>query len=153
ADGRDPRAGLTADAEGNLFGTTIGGGANGKGVVFEIAKTAGGYGTLATLVNFCSLANCADGAFPAADLIADAKGNLFGTSLGGGAHDGGTVFEITKTAGGYASTPTILHSFCSLANCADGLDPQAGLIADAEGNLFDTAQGGGANGFGTVFEI
>jgi uncharacterized repeat protein (TIGR03803 family) len=46
-----------------------------------------------------------------------------------------------------------LVNFCSLANCADGVEPSAGLIADANGNLFGAARGGGANGLGTVFEI
>jgi uncharacterized repeat protein (TIGR03803 family) len=61
----------------------------------------------------------------------------------------GTVFEIAKTAAGYASTPTTLVSF----NGTNGAFPEAGLIADANGNLFGTAAGGGAYGLGTVFEI
>ena len=69
-----------------------------------------------------------------AGLITDANGNLFGTTSGGGANGEGTVFEIIKTADGYANTPTILVSFCALAGCADGADPN-GLIADAHGNL------------------
>ena len=165
ADGSRPEAGLIADANGNLFGTTRFGGANGSGTVFEIAKTASGYAsTPTTLVNFCSLANCADGSFPVAGLFADAKGNLFGTTSSGGANDGGTVFEIAKTrkprsnseddrAGGYASIPTILVSFCALANCADGRTPKSSLMGDARGNLFGTTEAGGANSQGTVFEI
>ena len=51
-----------------------------------------------------------------AGLIADDKGNLFGTTSVGGAHGGGTVFEVAKTVSGYASTPTIVVSFCSQAN-------------------------------------
>jgi uncharacterized repeat protein (TIGR03803 family) len=73
--------------------------------------------------------------------------------LGGANLNTGTVFEIVKTASGYASTPTILANFCSLANCADGTDPEAGLIADANGNLFGTTLGGGAHGGGSVFEV
>jgi hypothetical protein len=153
ADGYGPMAGLIADANGNLFGTTYVGGAfagrgccrSGYGTVFEIVKTASGYATTpTTLASFCSLPNCADGAYPRAGLIADANGNLFGTTYEGGAGaytkppNGGTVFEIVKTASGYASTPTTLASFCSLPNCADGNGPQAGLIADANGNLFGT---------------
>jgi uncharacterized repeat protein (TIGR03803 family) len=156
ADGASPAAGVIADADGNLFGTTFTGGANvGGGTVFEIVKTAGGYAsTPTTLVSFCSLPNCADGAKPNGSLSADANGNLFGATLGGGTgNNGGTVFEIAKTAGGYASTPTTLVSFCALANCADGLFPNGGLIADANGNLFGTTSSGGANGNGTVFEI
>jgi uncharacterized repeat protein (TIGR03803 family) len=147
-DGASPLAGLLADANGNLFGTTYGGGAYAYGTVFEIAKTANGYaGTPTTLVSFCSLANCIDGAFPVGGLIADANGDLFGTT------DGGTVFEIvnngTRSAPNYASTPTTLVSF----NGADGAGPQASLIADANGNLFGTTVAGGSYGDGTVFEI
>jgi len=154
--GESPEAGLIADANGNLFGTTAYGGAYQEGTVFEIAKTAGGYATTpTTLVNFCSLANCADGAAPTG-LIADANGNLFGTTAYGGAYGEsggglgyGTVFEIAKTSGGYASTPTTLVSF----NDSNGSEPLAGLIADANGNLFGTTYQGGAYGYGTVFEV
>jgi uncharacterized repeat protein (TIGR03803 family) len=122
--------------------------------VFEIAKTKHGYAsTPTTLVSFCALPNCADGSFPVAGLIADANGNLFGTTAGGGAHDSGTVFEIAKTKHGYASTPTTLISFCALPGCADGSAPMAGLISDADGNLFGTTADGGVYDDGTVFEI
>jgi len=145
ADGAQPIAGLIADSKGNLFGTTLSGGANNQGTVFEVTKTDGGYASMPTvLVSFCSLPNCADGAQPEAGLIVDAKGNLFGTTEFGGANGLGTGFEIAKTAHGYASTPTVLVSFCSLPNCADGRLPVANLMADAKGNLFGTTAGGGA---------
>jgi uncharacterized repeat protein (TIGR03803 family) len=154
ADGAQPVAGLIADSKGNLFGTTLSGGAQNSGTVFEVAKTDHGYASTPTvLVSFCSLPNCADGAQPQAGLIFDAKGNLFGTTSLGGANGNGTVFEIAKTDHGYASTPTVLVSFCSLPNCADGRLPEAPLIADAKGNLFGTTLFGGANDQGTVFEI
>jgi uncharacterized repeat protein (TIGR03803 family) len=154
-DGEQPHAGLIADANGNLFGTTPFGGAFGSGTVFEIAKTASGYAsTPATLVSFCSLANCAHGVAPYGGLIADANGNLFGTTNVGGAYGAaqggyGTVFEIAKTASGYANTPTTLVSF----NSIDGAYPEDGLIVDAHGNLFGTTPIGGTFGGGTVFEI
>ena len=140
-------AGLIADAAGDLFGTTFEGGANGDGTVFEIAKTGGRYaGAPTTLVSF----NGANGNGPTAGLIADAAGDLFGTTADGGANGDGTVFEIAKTGGSYAGAPTTLVSF----NGANGGDPLAGLIADAAGNLFGTTAGGGANGDnGTVFEL
>jgi hypothetical protein len=179
ADGVDPEFGVIADANGNLFGTTTFGGRGGSifappppfgsGTVYEIAKTAGGYAsTPTTLVSFCLLAKCADGAAPRG-LIADAAGNLLGTTAWGGANrppgidypvGGGTVFEIAKTASGYASAPTVLHSFCAqptLDYCPDGFYPVAGLLVDANGNLFGTTDGGGgtaqAPADGTVFEI
>jgi hypothetical protein len=67
--------------------------------VFEIAKTDTGYAsTPTTLASFCALTNCADGFAPDSDLMADAKGNLFGTTVDGGANgEGGTVFEITDS--------------------------------------------------------
>jgi uncharacterized repeat protein (TIGR03803 family) len=161
ADGADPAGGLIIDGDGNLFGTTLNGGAHlagpGSGTVFEIAKTAKGYASTPTiLVSFCALPNCADGAGPQGDLIADVKGNLFGTTHSGGANGfspGGTVFEVAKTAKGHASTPTTLVSFCSLPNCADGSVPVAGVIADANSNLFGTTALNGANGGGTLFEV
>jgi hypothetical protein len=78
---------VIADAKGNLFGTTSvrEAGAGGGGTVFDIVKTHRGYAsTVTTLVDFCSLPNCADGESPTGILIADAKGNLFGTTSGGG---------------------------------------------------------------------
>jgi uncharacterized repeat protein (TIGR03803 family) len=143
ADGSIPEGRLFADANGDLFGTTEQGGASGDGTVFEIAKTAAGYvGTPTTLVSF----NGTDGALPVAGLIADSRGDLFGTTRSGGANNEGSVFEIAKTAGGYASTPTTLASF-------NGSILQGNLIVDANGNLFGTTQAGGAHGDGTVFEI
>jgi uncharacterized repeat protein (TIGR03803 family) len=116
------------------------------------------------LYSFCAQggSNCTDGAAPVAGLIADAKGDLFGTTALGGAHriDGGTVFEIACTSfstvcTSYASTPTLLYSFCAQggSNCTDGAEPVAGLIADAKGDLFGTTDIGGAPGPGTVFEV
>ena len=77
--------------------------------MFEIAKTATGYASApTTLVSF----NGTNGADPAGGLIADANGNLFGTTFARrGERRVGTVFEIAKTATGYASTPTTLVSF------------------------------------------
>jgi hypothetical protein len=65
---------------------------------------------------------------------------------GGSGYGAGTVFEIAKTDTGYASTPTTLVNFCALANCIDGETPLAGLIADANGNLFGST-------INTVYEI
>ena len=141
--GANPRGSLIADAHGDLFGTTEGGGTHSDlGTVFEIAKTAHGYAsTPTTLVVF----NGTNGAFPDGGLIADAHGDLFGTTAFGA----GSVFEIAKTADGYASTPTTLVNF----NGTSLSGPQGGLIADAHGDLFGTAAGalggtgavGGAN--------
>jgi uncharacterized repeat protein (TIGR03803 family) len=149
ADGKYPIASLLADAEGNLFGTTLLGGANNLGTVFEITKTLAGYAnTPIVLVSFSGI----DGALPSAGLIIDASGNLFGTAHGG-ANGVGAVYEVPWTpGGGYASKATIVVSFPRLVSAPDP-DPIASLIADATGNLFSTTFRGGTNDQGTVFEV
>src|SRR5208282_2071124 len=135
-------AALIADAAGNLFGTTSSGGANVDGTVFELVNKGGGSYTLNTLVSF----NCATGpCVPVGGVIADAAGNLFGTTHNGGANTVGnslgigTVFELVNKGGG-SYTLTTLVSFNNTA----GRVPLAGLIADAAGNLFGTTEIGPA---------
>ena len=85
--------------------------------MFEIANTATGYAsTPITLVTFNGAGN---GATPGASLIADAAGDLFGTTESGGADGDGTVFEIANTATGYAATPTTLVTFTGTGNGAN----------------------------------
>src|SRR5271166_1997683 len=108
--GQAPTGSLVADANGDLFGTTGGGGAYGESTLFEIvnngAPAAPSYATTpTTLVSF----NYPD--YPSGILVGDANGDLFGTTSQGGADGYGSVFEIAKTASGYASTPTTLVSF------------------------------------------
>jgi uncharacterized repeat protein (TIGR03803 family) len=94
-DGALPWAGMIADASGNLYGTTYGGGADGQGTVFQLTPS----GTLNILHSFTG----SDGTYPSGDLIADAAGNLYGTTALGGANTScpgacGTVFELTVPA-------------------------------------------------------
>src|SRR5580658_10701602 len=97
-------------------------------------------GTLTTLYGFCSDANCTDGSFPAAGLVQGKDGSLYGTTEGGGANDGGTVFKLTPSG-----TLTTLYSFCSQASCADGKQPYAGLVQATDGNFYGTTGFGGAS--------
>lgn len=153
SDGSFPVSVLTFDDEGNLYGTTEDGGnnpcavsGNGCGVVFELSPQLNGTWNETTLYTFCSLANCADGALPiAGPLVRDAAGNLYGTTEFGGLNSGGVVFKL-DTSG----NETVLHSF---TGGTDGGVPMAGLAMDSAGNLYGTASGGGANGYGVVFEI
>ena len=93
----------------------------------------------------------ADGYYPVAALVRDAKGNLYGTTVFGGTHGDGTVFKVTKKG-----VETVLYSF---TGGADGNEPDAGVVFDKQGNLFGTtANGGIANshcpdGCGVVFKI
>ena len=90
-DGAYPEAGLILDASGNLYGTTVGGGTNGDGTVFELTPEGGGSWTEKVLHNF----NGMDGFAPYAGLTFDTAGNLYGTNTGGGTHNDGTAFELT----------------------------------------------------------
>jgi uncharacterized repeat protein (TIGR03803 family) len=137
--GAQPLAGVIADAAGNLYGTThIGGGTTNDGAVFEVAAGTHALSTLATF-------NGTNGANPHSSLMADAAGNLYGTTNTGGAGGGGAVFEVA--AGTHVLS--VLASF----NYSNGAYPEAGLIADAAGNLYGTTSAGGANGHGTVFKV
>src|ERR1019366_2578878 len=152
-DGATPYAGLIFDAAGNLYGTTQYGGTYGVGTVFELTPAGGGSWTEKVLYSFNH--NGADGGVPAAGLIFDAAGNLYGTTVNGGTGSNcvlgcGTVFELTPAAGG-GWTEQVLHSFNN--NGADGSTPFAGLIFDAAGNLYGTTFAGGTYGYGTVFEL
>ena len=92
-----PESSLIADSNGDLFGTTD----LGDGTAFEIAKTAGGYASMPTTV---ASFNGTDGEAPLSSLIADANGDLFGTTEdGSGTSIGGTVFEITNS--GFEAPP------------------------------------------------
>ncbi len=137
-DGCYPLAPLVQATDGNLYGTTKGG--SGAGTVFRITPS----GTLTTIYNFCSLSGCADGADPEAGLIQGTDKNLYGTTNGQSVSYG-TVFKITLDG-----VLTTLHTFCSVANCADGANPQSGLVQASDGNFYGTNDG--LNG-GTIFEI
>ena len=160
SDGGTPGAGLLADEAGNLYGTTSAGGdrtncaaqfIDGCGTVFQLDPS----GTLIVLYNFTG---GSDGGNPDTALIADAAGNLYGTTQNGGAPEScnrpagcGTVFQLTPSG-----ALNGLHIFTG----SDGAYPITVLLADAAGNLYGTTYGGGAGtgcigggACGTVFEL
>jgi uncharacterized repeat protein (TIGR03803 family) len=138
-DGSEPFVCLVQGTDGNLYGTTSGGGANGSGTVFKMTPS----GTLTTLYSFCSQTNCTDGGEPAAGLVLATDGNFYGTTFYGGANSAGTVFKITP-----GGTLTTLHSFGGI----DGTMPATGLVLATDSNLYGTTFVG-AKGYGTVFKI
>ncbi len=144
ADGANPWDfnGLIRDEEGNLYGTTRGGGdvsgsCGGCGVVFKLDP----WGKETVLYSFTG---GADGANPYAGLILDEEGNLYGTTVNGGTgtcslfgiETGcGVVFKLDPSG-----TETVLYNF---TGGTDGSAPYAGLVRDREGNLYGTADSGG----------
>jgi len=151
-DGRGPQTPLVQGTDGNFYGTTNVGGANGYGTVFKITPS----GALTTLYSFAGYP--ADGNWPTG-LVQAANGDFYGTTEYGGASCGdiggcGTVFKITPSG-----TLTTLYSFCSQGGvCQDGSQPFAGLVQATNGDFYGTTGAGGANcitsvGCGTVFKI
>ena len=138
--GGNPQSGVTFDGNGNIFGTTVFGGANGAGTVWELSST----GTYSLLYSFGD--SLTDGSGPVAGVTIDSHGNLFGTTRAGGANGAGTVWEISSS-----NTYSVLYSFG--ASTTDANDPSAGVTVDASGNLYGVTEFGGANGKGAVWEI
>jgi uncharacterized repeat protein (TIGR03803 family) len=145
SDGAFPQGSLISDPQGNVYGTSIGGGKN-LGTVFKVDTT----GKFSVIHHFTHLG---DGAFPNAPLTIDAAGVLYGTTDGGGTWGMGTVFKINA-----AGRETILHSF---SGGTDGWRPVGGLAADPAGNFYGTTlyggnpncKNGGTDGCGTIYKL
>jgi uncharacterized repeat protein (TIGR03803 family) len=158
-DGWSSLGGVVFDSEGNLYGTTSGGGQFNAGTVFEL--TPGARSWTETLIHSFNL-DGTDGAFPVVGLVADNSGNLYGTTVNGGSSTAncsgfgcGIAFEFVKGSGG-SWTEKVLHSF---TGGTIGGSPGAALVFDTAGNLYSTAITGGlaggcgGAGCGTVFEL
>jgi uncharacterized repeat protein (TIGR03803 family) len=158
ADGGNPVTGPIIGKSGNLFGLIEQGpGEDYNGAVYEL-KAPSTHGSAWTERVLYSFKGGSDAAQPSGRLLFDHKGNLDGESRYGGAFDGGTVFQITRQRGSW--TEAVLYSFCTQSNCADGRQPEGGLIVDGKGNLYGTTINGGTggncgngSGCGTVFEL
>jgi uncharacterized repeat protein (TIGR03803 family) len=141
-----PEASVTFDTSGNIFSTAWGGGAYGKGTIFELSPTTPGHWHEKTVRSV----NGANGDIVQCNVVFDAAGNLYGTTYQGGADNDGTVWELMPQTDG-AWKENILHSFRGSSD--GGLPPGGGVIFDAAGNLYGTTSTGGASGQGTVFEL
>jgi len=136
-----PTAGLVADAQGNLYGTSTQGGPHGHGTVFEL--TSSGTGKL--LYQFQAGRDASD---PQSRLVLDGVGNLYGTTWKGGGDGKGAVFEITASG-----TEEVVYGFNPKKHPGVGTNPSGALVFDAQGNLYGMTAGGGAYGFGTVYKL
>jgi hypothetical protein len=142
-DGSSAVGNLISDAAGNLYGVTAFGGTssvecgfagiNACGVAFELSPGSGGSWIESILYNFCSSANCNDGAIPIGSLVADSVGNLYGLAASGGIPCAknslgcGVAYELSPpSVPGGAWTYSVIYAFCSVLNgaiCSDGADP------------------------------
>ena len=159
SDGAFPCSDLIPDKQGNLYGTTTGGGGVGCnglgcGTAFKLAHRPGGQWTETVLHRF---QGGTDGAYPNG-LTFDHSGNLYGTTYSGGVPGPncdtqffpggcGIVFQLSPSANGWREN--ILHVFSG----SDGAGPIAKLIYDGKANFYASATGGGRGGFGVFFEL
>jgi uncharacterized repeat protein (TIGR03803 family) len=142
ADGAQPFGNLVLDGKRNVYGTTfIGGDSSCQcGVVFKVDKN----GTEHVLHAFTG----PDGAGSTGGLVRDRAGNLYGTTMGGGAYKEGVVFKIDPTG-----KESVLYSF---TGGADGAAPITSVVRDPAGNLYGTTDSGGSGcffGCGVVFKL
>lgn len=159
SDGSLPIGSLTVDSHGNLFGVTYYGGASSGGTVFELSPNAGGSWNETILYNFCAAGGvCPGGTAPSGYLVLDGKGNLYGAAEAGGtacAEESigcGVIYELSQNSDG-SWTQTVVYSFCQTGDCPDGFFPTGKLSFDKQGNLYGSAEGGGAGGAGVVFRL
>jgi len=146
ADGSAPYASVTFDPAGNIYGTTYAGGSGcsggGCGTVYRMTPSGGGHWTENVIYSFSN----SDGSIPLSSLTLDNAGNLYGTTVAGGAYGDGTVYELTYSQGtGWGQG--FLHSFD--ANLGGEANPYVGLILDPSGHLF----GATADGEGGLFKL
>ncbi|MGH6889650.1 MAG: choice-of-anchor tandem repeat GloVer-containing protein [Rhizomicrobium sp.] len=126
------------DKSGDFYGTTSSCGTSSLGTVWKVSAN----GNESVLHSFAG--GAADGEYPLAGVIVDARGNVYGNTETGGASNVGTVYKISPTG-----KFTLLHSFTG----ADGKYPYGGLVQNRKGSLFGTALNGGAIGYGTVWKM
>lgn len=132
------RAGVIFDAGGNLYGTSLYGGASNCGTVFKLTHNLDGSWSESNLFDF----NCTDGYQATGGVIFDQAGNLYGATSFGGTYNWGVVYQLKPNADG-TWTENVLHNFTF---GADGAYPGHGsLVFDSKGNLYGTA-GQGAQG-------
>lgn len=147
-DGDTPHAGVVLHG-GNLYGTTEFGGKNGNnGTIYEVKHLQDGQWSEHVLYSFCAQFSCSDGSSPLAEVAFDKSGNLYTAVFAGGSLQWGVVFKLAISNG--HGTGTVVYNF---TGSTDGFNPHAGLVLDANSNLYGVTFQGGTGGYGTVFEI
>jgi len=145
-DGGLPYAGLAQGTDGDFYGTASTGGtrkyagSSPGGVVFKISGT----GVYSVLYNFCSQTSCTDGNYPLGGLALGSDGNFYGTTFYGGAHNYGTIYQITP-----AGVETVLYSFDNTT----GAYPEGTLLQHTNGILYGDTHNGGTSNYGVFFSL
>jgi uncharacterized repeat protein (TIGR03803 family) len=144
-DGKEPNNTLIQDEHGNLWGTTEEGGASNHGTIFKLAPD----GTYTKVYDFCSLASCADGAYPyGSGLMEGSDGNFYGETYEYGPASYGVAYKITP-----AGQLTVIHAFSSLPSYADGYYPYGDLLQGSDGKLYGWTYEGGLYDGGVLFSM
>jgi len=153
-DGRNPHGGPTVAANGIVYGTTTQGSGHDDGTAYALAPPAHApasaiYSWNETIIHSFS---GSDGVLPYDSLILDQRGNPYGVTEQGGAHNGGVVYQLVQSGGAW--TQNVLYNFCQPAPaCPDGGGPVAALIFDSVSDLYGTTAGGGASTDGVVYQL
>jgi len=153
ADGTNPASGPIFDSHGNLYGTTVNDGAFGNGTIYELSRATHGHWKYTVLHEF-RLGELEGNGFNSG-LVFDKAGNLYGTAWSTGGYGdctGSKCGVIYKLSPGQHERwkYTELYTF---TGGSDGGDPGGNLVFDQNGNLYGTAEVGGANGLGVIFEV
>jgi uncharacterized repeat protein (TIGR03803 family) len=147
-DGSGPAGGLVADKQGNLYGTTTGGGnsgcaGEGCGTIFELSRGPGGKLTETVLYTF---QGGDDGSAPNSTLVIDADGNLYGNAFQGGTNNDGTVFTLRKESGQWKLSAISAQDF-------GGINPVNPLTLGNTGHIVGETAFGGLHGNGLVYRF
>ena len=145
SDGQFPNAVLLPGAGGALYSTTWYGGTSGNGTVFALTPSGSAWNESVLYI----FQGTTDGSAPAAGVVADAKGNLYGTTYKYDGDNDGVAYELRKASGG-SWKDRVLYTF---SNNGGGEDPYAGLLGSGKGKFYGTAIEGGTTGSGVAFEL
>lgn len=135
SDGSYPIGVMVQGNDGAYYGVTWEGGSNNVGTIFKITST----GTYTLLHSFTGYP--ADGAYPRSGLILGSDGNLYGTTLSGGAKNDGAIYRVTPSG-----QMMILYSLCSQTSCADGFSPVVPLLQHTNGKFYGSTSGNSLGG-------
>ncbi len=142
--GSFPAGVLVKGTDGAFYGTARSGGSSGYGTAFKMNADGGDF---TVIQNFDGPTT---GSFPAGGLVQGTDGVFYGTASQGGTYRSGTVFKLNADGSGFA---VLKYMNGSVDTSTEGGNPTAGLVQGTDGAFYGTAQIGGREGYGQVFEM